>query len=253
MAEKQKIFYKTKPTIYSFIWRFVMICVFIGALFAFQFAFKSIQFLIEEIKAITDVPEFKLRNIKVIYNYIKDVINKVKHVEEYKPHLMNIVYLLIYIFSYSTVFGIRKFCVSSFYEKDAPKGIAFLILAILLAPIMTPLYCLYAFFHLFFIFIKGFDVYVLWRVIYMILTVFAYGLGIYYIVYGKVWLPILLFVIPLFMRIIQIIKNAGKNYKGKTVFLNSLLNIIFAPIGVFLLFHTMILEIKKHMKPKPQY
>lgn len=253
MAEKQRSFYKTKPTIYSFIWRFVMISIFIGALFAFQFAFKSIQFLIEEIKTLVEIPEFKLRNIRAIYNYIKEVIDKVKHVEEYKPHLMNIVYLLIYIFSYSTVFGIRKFCVSAFYEKDVPKGIAFLILAILLAPIMTPLYCLYAFVHLFFIFIKGFDTFVLWRVVYMILTVFAYALGIYYIVNHQVWLPILLFLIPLLMRIIQIIKKAGKNYKGKTVFLHSILNIVFAPVGLFLLFHTMIVEIKDHMKPKEQY
>ena len=249
MAEKQKLFYKTKPTIYSFIWRFVMISIFIGALFAFQFAFKSIQFLIEEVQYIMDVPEFIWYKPGPFIKFIKDVINKIKHIEEYKPHLMNIVYLLIYIFSYSTVFGIRKFCVSAFYEKDVPKGIAFLILAILLAPIMTPLYCLYAFVHLFFIFIKGFDFYVLWRLVYMISTVFAYALGIYYVVCHQVWLPILLFLIPLSIRVVQIIKKSDRNYSKKIIFLHSFLNIVLVPLGLFLTFKTMILEIKSHVQP----
>ena len=250
MKKKEKFLYQTKPTIYSFVWRFVMIIIFIGALFAFQFAFKSIQFLIEEIKKLVEIPELKLRNIGAIIDYLKDVINKVKHVEEYKPHLMNIVYLLVYIFGYSAVFGIRKFCVSVFYEKDLPKGIAFLILAILLAPIMTPLYCLFAFIHIFFIFIKGFDFYVLWRVLYMIFTVLAYSLAIYFIVMGNWWLPIILFLLPLFMRIPQIIKEANSHYAENPVALPIIVNILVAPLGLILLFKTMIVEIINHMKQK---
>ena len=182
---KARNFYKTKPTIYSFVWRFLIFCVFIAGLFIFQFAFQSAKSFIEHVDTIiSDVPEVTWWNPVswvrgLIYGY--KVIKEAMAIDDRIKELMDVLYFLIFLLSYSLFFGIRKFAVCSFYEKDFPKGIAFLLLSILLFPILAPIYCIYAFIHLIVIFAKGFDLYVLWRVLYMIFTVFAYGSAIYFI------------------------------------------------------------------------
>ena len=259
MAPKARYFYKTKPTIYSFVWRFVIFCVFIAGLFIFQFAFQSAKSFIEHVDTIiSDVPEVTWWNpiswfqgLIYGYNVIKEAIAIPDRIEELK----DVLYFLIFLLSYSFVFGIRKFAVCSFYEKDFPKGIAFLLISILLFPILAPIYCIYAFIHLIVIFAKGFDLYVLWRVLYMIFTVFAYGSAIYFITEKNIWLPIALFLVPLIMRVIQIIKNHRSGEKKKIpIALDLLLNVIIFPFGVIVMFKNMIVEIIEHQTPEaPKY
>ena len=258
MERKLKYFYKTQPTIYSFVWRFVIFSIFVAGLFIFQFSFQSAKSFIEHVSNIAEVPTGPWWSPVTWWNwgvYAYNMVKELIDVPERLQELMDVLYFLIFLLSYSLFFGIRKFSVCSFFEKDVLKGIAFLLLSILLFPILAPLYCVYAFFHLIIIFADGFDIFVLWRLLYMIFTTFAYGTAIYFITEKNVWLPIVLFLVPLIMRVVQIIKNHRSEEKKKLhIVLDLLLNVIIFPFGIIVMFKNMIVEIIDHQEPEqPTY
>lgn len=256
MEKKIKLFYHTKPTIYSFIWRFLIFCVFIAGLFVFQFAFQSAKSFIEHVDTIiSDVPKLTWNPISwiecIIYGY--KVIKEATQIPDRIEELKDVLSFLIFLLSYSLIFGIRKFSVCSFYEKDVPKGIAFLLISILLFPILAPLYCVHTFFHLIIIYAAGFDIYVLWRLMYLIFTVFAYGTSVYLITQNHIWLSIVLVIVPLILRCVQVYnENYIYKWRRNTIIPKIAFNVIVFPYGVVLMFKVVIIQIVERLAKRQE-